>query len=103
VVAAKLVAKVKEDMAMPKSRVQPHQVLLDLEKSMPALIEKYPDDSDFKCAFVREANLIASDAASEDHAWIHGQIGCILDEFGMQLEGYPVLSDDGLAEVRVLK
>jgi hypothetical protein len=82
-------------MAMPKSRVELHEVLLDLEKSMPALIEKYPDDGDFMSAFVREADLIPSDAASEDHAWIHGQIGCILDEFGRLREGYPAPSNDG--------
>jgi hypothetical protein len=82
-------------MAMPKSRVELHEVLLDLEKSMPALIEKYPDDGDFMSAIVREADLITSDAASEDHAWIHGQIGCILDEFGRLREGYPAPSNDG--------
>jgi hypothetical protein len=90
----KLGSKPEEDMVMPKSRVQLHQVLLDLEKSMPALIEKYPDGGDFMSAFVREADLITSDAASEDHAWIHGQIGCILDEFGKLHEGYSVPSND---------
>jgi hypothetical protein len=90
-------------MAMPKSRVQLHQILLELEKSMPALIDKYPDDADFMSAFVREADLITSDAVSEDHAWIHGQIGCILDEFGKLHEGHRAFSNGGEPDVRLMK
>ena len=74
---------------MSKSRVELHRVLLELEKSMPALIEKYPQDQDFMSAFVSKADVIASHASPEDHAWIHGQIGCILDEYGKLHECYP--------------
>ena len=88
---------------MLKSRVELHQVLLQLQKSMPVLIEKHPDDDDFMSAFVHEADLITSDAAPEDHSWIHGQIGCILDEYGKLHEGYPVLSDNDQPGVRSLK
>jgi hypothetical protein len=76
---------------MSKSRVELHRVLLELEKSMPALIEKYPKDQDFMSAFVSKADIITSHASPEDHAWIHGQIGCILDEYGKLHEGYPML------------
>jgi hypothetical protein len=74
---------------MKTSRVELHQVLLKLEKSMPAMIAKYPDDAQFMSAFVREADAITSSADPADHAWIHGQVGCILDEYGKSQQGYP--------------
>ena len=79
---------------MWKSRVELHQALLELEKSMPALIEKYPMDQNFMSAFVGKADIITSHAAPGDHAWIHGQIGCILDEYGKLHDGHPMPSNE---------
>ncbi|WP_143525813.1 hypothetical protein [Rhodanobacter sp. C05] len=78
---------------MSKSRVELHRVLLELEKSMPSLIKKYPQDRDFMSAFVSRVDVITSHASPEDHTWVHGQIGCILDEYGKLNDGYPMRSN----------
>jgi hypothetical protein len=67
---------------MKTSRVELHQVLIKFEKSVPAMIAKYPDDRQFMSAFVREAEAITRYADPADHAWIRGQVGCILDGYG---------------------
>lgn len=73
---------------MEKSRIELYRLLLSLERSVPALIKTYPDDRDFMPAFVHRADIIMNQAASEDQSWIHGQVGCILNECGKMHEEY---------------
>ena len=73
---------------MEKSRIELHGLLLSLERSVPALIKAYPDDRDFMPAFVHRADIITDQAAPEDRSWIHGQVGCILDECGKMHDDY---------------
>lgn len=81
-----------EIRVMPKSRIELHQLLLKLEKYVPALIAKYPDEQNFRSAFASEENIITWQAAPEGSPWLHGQIGCILDEYNRLHEIHDGLS-----------
>jgi hypothetical protein len=72
---------------MPNSREELHHLLRKLEKSLPALGEKYPGDEEFLQAFVEKADLIADQSRPEDHSWVHGQIVQMLADMGKLDEG----------------
>jgi hypothetical protein len=67
---------------MMKSRGELHRLLVNLERSVPALIKAYPDDREFMPVFDHRADIITDQAAPEDRSWIRGQVSCILDECG---------------------
>jgi len=67
---------------MTKSREELQQQLRQLQNTLPALIEQYPEDKDFLEAFVREADVIADQATPDDYSWVNEQIIRILSGRG---------------------
>jgi hypothetical protein len=72
---------------MANSRTELHELLLELEKSLPVLGKKYPGEEQFLQAFVEKADLIADQSLPEDHSWVHGQIVQMLADMGKLDEG----------------
>jgi hypothetical protein len=77
---------------MMKSRTEFEPLLEQLDKSIPDLIDKYPDSREFLAAIVSQADQLTSKAEPSDHSWLHGQIGNILARHGKLHEDFLPLS-----------
>jgi hypothetical protein len=82
-----------ENATMTKSRAELELLLEKLDRSIPALIEKHPDNREFLAEVVSQADNMTSQADPDDHSWLHGQIGNILAKHGRLHEDYLPLSD----------